>query len=107
MQINSIIIDDEPNNIENIQSILQKLYPEISVVATATDAVEGIATINQLQPDLVFLDVQMPVLDGARIRAEHVLRIARARAGAGDPEWKRGERQAQGGSRGDAHQLIG
>jgi two-component system LytT family response regulator len=64
MQINSIIIDDEPNNIENIQSILQKLYPEINVVATATDAADGIAAIDKLQPDLVFLDIQMPGKSG-------------------------------------------
>ena len=64
MSINSIIIDDEPNNIENIQSILQRLYPEINVVATATDAEYGIAAIDKLQPDLVFLDIQMPGRSG-------------------------------------------
>ena len=64
MRINSIIIDDEPNNIENIQSILQRLYPEINVVATATDAEYGIAAIDKLQPDLVFLDIQMPGRSG-------------------------------------------
>src|ERR1700743_1155984 len=67
MRINSIIIDDEPNNIENIQSILQRLYPEITVVATATDAEDGIAAIGTLQPDLVFLDIQMPGRNGFEV----------------------------------------
>ena len=67
MRINSIIIDDEPNNIENIQSILQRLYPEITVVATATDAEDGIAAIGKLQPDLVFLDIQMPGRNGFEV----------------------------------------
>jgi two-component system, LytTR family, response regulator len=64
MRINSIIIDDEPNNIENIQSILQRHYPEINVVATAANAGDGIAAIDKLKPDLVFLDIQMPGRSG-------------------------------------------
>lgn len=60
MHINSIIIDDEPNNIENIQSMLTRLFPAVNVAATATSADEGIIAIQRERPDLVFLDIQMP-----------------------------------------------
>jgi len=60
MRIKGIIIDDEYNNIENIQSILQQFYPEVEIIATAGNADDGIAVIGKLQPDLLFLDIQMP-----------------------------------------------
>jgi two-component system LytT family response regulator len=64
MNIRSIIIDDEPNNIENLQAILHTYCTEIEVVAIANNADEGIAVIKALQPDLLFLDIQMPVKSG-------------------------------------------
>jgi two-component system LytT family response regulator len=60
MNIRSIIIDDEPNNIENLQGIMNKYCLEIEVVATANNASEGIIAIKAHQPDLLFLDIQMP-----------------------------------------------
>lgn len=60
MIIRSIIIDDEPNNIENLQSLLHKHCAAIEVVATANNADQGIVLIENFKPDLVFLDIQMP-----------------------------------------------
>src|SRR5882672_9082891 len=60
MTIRSIIIDDEHNNIENLQLIIKQYFPEIMVVATASGAAEGLSAVQQHQPDLVFLDIQMP-----------------------------------------------
>jgi len=60
MNIRSIIIDDEPNNIENLRTIISTYCPGIEVIATANNATEGIEAIKANQPDLVFLDIQMP-----------------------------------------------
>ena len=64
MQISSIIIDDEPNNIQNLTTILQTYCHDIHIVAIAYNADDGIAAIKQHDPELVFLDIQMPVRSG-------------------------------------------
>ena len=64
MNIRSIIIDDEPNNVENLQILLNRYCPEINIVATAMNANSGIAAILAYQPDLIFLDIQMPGKSG-------------------------------------------
>ena len=64
MNIRSIIIDDEPNNVENLVTILSQYCPEIDIMATATNADDGVAVIQTERPDLVFLDIQMPGKSG-------------------------------------------
>jgi two-component system LytT family response regulator len=64
MDIRSIIIDDEPNNIENLRLLLNQYCPEISIAATAINADNGIEVINAFKPDLIFLDIQMPGKSG-------------------------------------------
>lgn len=65
--IRSIIIDDEKNNIENLQGLLNKHCPEVHVIGFGLNADEGVAIIQQLQPDLVFLDIQMPGKNGFQL----------------------------------------
>ncbi|MBC8985051.1 response regulator transcription factor [Pedobacter sp. N36a] len=62
--INAIIIDDEQHNIENIKNIIDKYRSDITIVAVAEDADEGISAIKAYTPDLVFLDIQMPGKSG-------------------------------------------
>lgn len=62
--IQTIIIDDEQNNIDNLQILLQQYCPQINVIAAALNANEGKKIILQHQPDLVFLDIQMPEKNG-------------------------------------------
>ena len=64
MNIRSIIIDDEPNNIENLETILHNYCTGIDVVAMAHNADDGIAVIKSHRPDLLFLDIQMPEKSG-------------------------------------------
>ncbi|MEK6783743.1 MAG: response regulator [Bacteroidota bacterium] len=59
----AIIIDDEPLSREVIKSYL-KTYPEIEIVQECGDGFEGVKAIQQYQPDLVFLDIQMPKITG-------------------------------------------
>lgn len=62
--LKSIIIDDEPNAREKLQLILERYCKDVQVLALARDAQEGLEAIHQHQPDLVFLDIEMPVLTG-------------------------------------------
>lgn len=64
MNINAVIIDDEPNNIENLQGMLAKWCNGVTITGTAGDAEIGIALIRNIKPDLVFLDIQMPERSG-------------------------------------------
>ena len=62
--INCIIIDDEAKNIKLLQNMLQMYCPSVNVLATDTVAKNGLLLINEMQPQLVFLDVEMPHLNG-------------------------------------------
>lgn len=64
MTIKAIIIDDEQNNIDNLEILLQQYCPQVTVVAGALDATDGERIILSHDPDLVFLDIQMPGKDG-------------------------------------------
>ncbi len=59
-----IIIDDEMNSIELIGAILTDNFPQANILGTTQSPLQGIKMINQLQPDLVFLDVEMPEATG-------------------------------------------
>lgn len=62
--ITAIIVDDEQINIYNLQALLASHCPVIEVIATATHADPARAKIIELQPDVVFLDIQMPEKSG-------------------------------------------
>ena len=65
----AIIIDDERLARTELKKLLQD-YPEIEVIDEATNADEGISKIDNLHPDLVFLDIQMPGKTGFDMLAE-------------------------------------
>jgi len=61
--IAAILVDDEPLARDEL-SFLLKEFPEIELLASGSNGVEAVKLIHDLEPDLVFLDVQMPGLDG-------------------------------------------
>ena len=61
--IATVVIDDEKLALEEL-SYLLKDYPEIEVIGSAENGLQAVDLIGKLEPDLVFLDVQMPGLDG-------------------------------------------
>ncbi|MGP8217675.1 MAG: LytR/AlgR family response regulator transcription factor [Bacteroidia bacterium] len=61
--IKTILIDDEPLARAILAEYLQS-YPDISVVQECGDGFDGVKAIAQHQPDLIFLDVQMPKING-------------------------------------------
>lgn len=73
----AIIIDDERLARTELRKLLQD-FPEVEVVDEAANAEEGIAKIESLQPDLIFLDIQMPGKTGFDLlsqleKAPHVI----------------------------------
>jgi two-component system, LytTR family, response regulator LytT len=63
MPINTLIIDDEKPAREELAYLL-KAFPEITLVGQGKNGLEAVNLIKEHAPDLVFLDVQMPGLDG-------------------------------------------
>ena len=61
--IRVMIVDDEPLALRGLKIRLAE-FPEIEVIAEAGNGREAVKAIKQHQPDLVFLDIQMPGLDG-------------------------------------------
>lgn len=61
--LRTILIDDETPARDLLRHYL-KDYPDIEIVAECADGFEGLKTITELKPDLVFLDIQMPRLTG-------------------------------------------
>ncbi|HEY2804707.1 MAG TPA: response regulator [Gemmatimonadales bacterium] len=61
--IRTLIIDDEPAARDAIRSLLQD-DPEFVVTGEPSDGLSALSMIRDQQPDLVFLDVQMPAMDG-------------------------------------------
>ncbi len=59
----AIIIDDEPLARIIVKEYLQS-YPDITVVQECNDGFEGMKAIQEHQPDLIFLDIQMPKING-------------------------------------------
>ena len=63
-KLTSIIVDDELHGRENLKTIIDTYCKEVEVLSTAKSAIEGKELVLQKSPDIVFLDVNMPVLDG-------------------------------------------
>ncbi len=62
--LRAIIIDDEQSGINSIKLLIQKYISDLKVVAETTEAIKGIELIENYQPDIVFLDIHMPHLNG-------------------------------------------
>jgi len=68
--IKTILVEDEVHNLNNLKRLVEKYCKEINIVATAANADEGICIINKLNPQLIFLDIQMPGKDGFQMLQE-------------------------------------
>ena len=61
-----IIVDDEPLAVRLLESYAEKT-PGLKLLATFTDSIKAINAIKTLQPNLLFLDIQMPNIDGMEL----------------------------------------
>ena len=58
------MIDDDESNLSSLTEKLNKHCPQVEIIARCSNAAEGIQAIDGLKPDMVFLDIEMPVMNG-------------------------------------------
>ncbi|HEX7329919.1 MAG TPA: LytTR family DNA-binding domain-containing protein [Pyrinomonadaceae bacterium] len=77
-KIRTLIVDDEPLARRNLRVLLEK-DPQIEIIDECRNGREAVKAINALSPDLIFLDIQMPEMDGfdvlAHVGPEHIQAI--------------------------------
>ena len=64
MSLKTIIVDDEPDSIKLLSLQLSQHCPEIEIAGMYTSSVKALPAIEKIQPDLVFLDIEMPIMNG-------------------------------------------
>ena len=65
--IKAMIIDDERNSCEALQLLLERSCPEVEVIGLAHSWAEALNKIQTLHPQLVFLDIEMPNMNGFQL----------------------------------------
>lgn len=65
--IRTVVIDDEPAAVDSITALVQHLARDIEIVATAANGLEAIERILDTKPDLIFLDVDLPMMNGLQV----------------------------------------
>ena len=66
MSLSCIIVDDEPLAVKLLESFVSKT-PDLTLLASFTDSVEAINAVKEQKPNLLFLDIQMPDLNGMEL----------------------------------------
>src|SRR6218665_2377887 len=67
MILRAVIIDDEKKGIDSLSILIQKFAEDVKVVAHTTQAADAIELIESYRPEIVFLDIQMPGMNGFEI----------------------------------------
>jgi two-component system LytT family response regulator len=62
--IKALLVDDEKNALEMMEWLIRTYTPEVSIEATCTSALLAIDAIQKFNPDVVFLDIEMPMMNG-------------------------------------------
>ena len=63
----TIIVDDEKHSRDALKMMLERYCPGVSVQAVCNNGTEALQAIKELQPQLIFLDVEMPGMDGFQV----------------------------------------
>lgn len=62
--LKAVMIDDDESNLSSLTEKLNRHCPQVEIIARCSNAAEGIQAIDSLKPDIVFLDIEMPVMNG-------------------------------------------
>src|ERR1035438_9973933 len=64
--LTTVVVDDEQLACEELTFLLRD-FPEVEIIATGYNGLQAVELIEKHEPDLVFLDIHMPGLDGAGV----------------------------------------
>jgi DNA-binding LytR/AlgR family response regulator len=67
MKVTALIAEDEAPLARDLAARLSKAWPELEIVATASNGLEALEQIEALRPDIAFLDINMPGLTGLQV----------------------------------------
>jgi len=62
--LKAVLIDDDESNLSSLSEKLTRHCPQVAIIAKCDNALDGIKAIETLMPDVVFLDIEMPVMNG-------------------------------------------
>ena len=62
--LNAILIDDEQSSLNSLKQKILQHCPEVNIISVNDDPQNGASAIEELRPDLVFLDIEMPLING-------------------------------------------
>lgn len=63
-KISAILIDDEQNNLDYLEALLLRHFNQVEVLCATSNPQDGLLFIKQMHPQLVFMDIEMPVING-------------------------------------------
>lgn len=64
MKLRAILVDDEKHSLETTAILIRKFCPDVEIVAELNAPIEAVQIINQEEPDLLFMDISMPQMNG-------------------------------------------
>lgn len=62
--IRTVIIDDEPDSVQLMRLNIEKHFPQLQIAGTFSSSTKALQQLTALQPDLLFLDIEMPLING-------------------------------------------
>jgi two-component system, LytTR family, response regulator len=69
-KLNAILVDDELSSLQNLEQKLLEFCPDIHIIGTTQKPEDAITLIQQQKPDVIFLDIEMPRMNGFRMLDE-------------------------------------
>jgi DNA-binding LytR/AlgR family response regulator len=63
----AVVVEDEAVLRAKLEELLAKVWPDVEIVASAADGVQGLAALDKHRPDVLFLDIEMPGLSGIEV----------------------------------------
>jgi len=64
LMIKAVLVDDEVHCLDTLSILMKEYCPEIEILELCSSAKNALLSIDKLQPELVFLDIEMPVMNG-------------------------------------------